>query len=202
GAADLLSGELDEMKRLKYAGLLRRGVDRITDMTQELLEYARGTTQLEFEKVSPRILIAELEEEVLRPLTGAGIQVHFAIGFDDPIRVDRRRFFRVLHNIVKNAAEAMPQGGTITITVEAMDDRAVFRVADTGVGIPPEVLPTIFEPFVSHGKAGGTGLGMAIVHSVVEAHGGTILVESTPGEGTSFTIAIPIADQPAIEMEA
>ena len=196
GSADLLAEERDDGRRLKYTAMLRRGVDRIADMTQELLDYARGTTRLNLESVSPRAIMGELDEEVLRPLASSGIDIHFAVGFDDPIPIDRRRFFRVLHNIVKNAAEAMPQGGRLTITVEGVDGRAVFRIADTGVGIPADVLPTIFEPFVTHGKAGGTGLGMAIVHSVVEAHGGTILVESTPGKGTSFTITLPASARP------
>lgn len=200
GAGDLMSGDLEEQKRLKYAGMLRRAVDRIADMTQELLDYSRGTTRLNLERVSPRVVIAELEEEVLQPLAGTGIQVHFAVSLDEPIPVDRRRFFRVLHNIVKNAAEAMPQGGTITITVEGEGEHAVFRVADTGVGIPAEVLPTIFEPFVTHGKAGGTGLGMAIVHSVVEAHGGRILVESTVGKGTCFTISLPLVESSPMDV--
>lgn len=191
GAADLLSGDLPDSKRIKYTDMLRRGVDRIADMTQELLDYSRGTTHLNLESVSPKDLIGELEEEVLQSLVASGIQVHFAIGYDEPIPVDRRRFFRVLHNIVKNAAEAMPGGGTLTITVEQADETAVFQVRDTGVGIPPDVLPTIFEPFVTHGKAGGTGLGMAIVESVVVAHRGRIRVDSSPGEGTCFTIELP-----------
>ena len=116
------------------------------------------------------------------------------------VMVDCGRFARVLLNLVKNAAEAMPQGGILWITVKDLDGRVLFRVMDTGTGIPDDLPPRIFEPFVTHGKSKGTGLGLAIVKSVVESHGGNISVESKPGAGTTFEITLPSAalDKPAV----
>ena len=101
------------------------------------------------------------------------------------------RFLRVLGNLVKNAREAMPTGGSLAISTDLADGWLRLRIADTGVGIPPEVLPRLFEPFVTHGKAGGTGLGMAIAKSVVEAHGGMIAVRSEVQCGTTVEIHLP-----------
>lgn len=192
-AAEMLSEDVEPDKREKYAGMVRRAVERVSDMTQEILDFSRGKTRLDVEFVRPTELIAELNEEVLKPLaTTTAVRPAYAVAYDEPIAIDRSRFFRVLHNIIKNAAEAMPSGGALSITVEREGSSVHFRIADTGVGIPDDVLPHIFEPFVTHGKSGGTGLGMAIVRSVVEAHDGTIEVESTPGKGTCFTIALPL----------
>jgi signal transduction histidine kinase len=105
--------------------------------------------------------------------------------------VDVGRFARMLLNLVKNAIEAMPNGGILRIAVRRQGSVAVFRVSDTGCGIEPDLQAKIFEPFVTFGKSKGTGLGMAIVKSVVEAHGGTIFVHSEVGVGTSIEISIP-----------
>ena len=107
--------------------------------------------------------------------------------------MDCGRFARVLLNLAKNAVEAMPKGGILWLTLGEHGGKVVFRVADTGCGIPEDLLPSIFEPFVTRGKSTGTGLGLAIVKSVVESHHGTIAVQSTPGKGTAFEITLPCA---------
>jgi signal transduction histidine kinase len=107
------------------------------------------------------------------------------------VRVDLGRFVRVLLNLIKNSVEAMPKGGVLRLELLQLENTAIFRVADTGGGIPPELLPKIFEPFVTYGKSKGTGLGMAIVKSVVEAHGGIIEIRSKVGVGTTVEITLP-----------
>ena len=87
----------------------------------------------------------------------------------------------------------MPDGGILWLTLRESGGSIVFRVADTGCVIPEDLLPSIFEPFVTRGKSKGAGLGLAIVKSVVESHHGTIAVQSTPGTGTAFEITIPSA---------
>jgi len=82
-------------------------------------------------------------------------------------------------------------GGILTITTDLVQDRVVLRISDTGVGLPPEILPRLFEPFVTHGKASGTGLGLAIARSVVEAHGGRISISSVYRSGTTVDIRLP-----------
>jgi signal transduction histidine kinase len=99
----------------------------------------------------------------------------------------------LLFNLVKNSREAMPTGGKLLLRVRAVGDLAEFLIADTGSGIPEDVLSRIFDPFFTHGKSEGTGLGMAIAKSVVEAHGGTIQVKSEVGKGTMCSARLPIA---------
>lgn len=114
------------------------------------------------------------------------------IGCCGELRVDVGRFTRVLLNLIKNSVEAMPKGGALRLGLEQIHDIALFRVSDTGSGIPEELLPKIFEPFVTYGKSKGTGLGMPIVKSVVESHGGTIAIRSKVGVGTTVEITLPI----------
>ena len=85
----------------------------------------------------------------------------------------------------------MPSGGILTIETESLNGQIVIRISDTGVGIPAELLPKVFEPFVTHGKKHGTGLGMAIAKSVITAHQGEISLSSVQGSGTSVEIRLP-----------
>jgi signal transduction histidine kinase len=97
-----------------------------------------------------------------------------------------------------NAAEAMDQGGILSIDAEPIEQMIEIRFRDTGVGIPPDVLAHIFEPFYTT-KEEGTGLGLAISYTIIERQGGTMQVESKVGRGTLFTIRLPQAEQSAEE---
>lgn len=193
GAASMLEEKTDDPGSVRLAGMIQRSVHRMLRMTQELLDYSRGISSLSLEKVAVDDLLEELDEQALDRLPELGIEVERNVELHATVLIDRPRFVRLLLNLVRNAVEAMPKGGLLTLSVEARDDHIVFTVGDTGSGIPEEILPTIFEPFVTHGKGAGTGLGLAIARSVVEAHEGTITVSSTPGVGTRFEIRIPAA---------
>ena len=108
---------------------------------------------------------------------------------------------QMLLNLVLNAFQAMePSGGQLTLTVRRAGERVCFTVSDTGPGIPDDVLPRIFEPFFTTKETGkGTGLGLAIVQQAVETHDGEIHVETKPGEGTSISVLLPLAADPAAE---
>jgi signal transduction histidine kinase len=191
GAVQMLERRNDDPRLSKYAGMIRRSVDRMLSMAQELLDFSRGVTSLELTAVSIPDLLEELDEQALHLLPAARIEVERTVGFNGTLVMDRNRFIRLLLNLVRNAVEAMPGGGVLRIGVERADGAVLFTVEDTGGGIPENILPTIFEPFVTHGKQGGTGLGMAIAKSVVDAHGGTISIASTPGTGTRVSVVIP-----------
>ena len=190
-AAELLTERTHDPQMVRFARMIRRSADRMLGMTQEILDYSRGTTSLHLESVAIDQLLEELDDQAFLRLPLTGIRVEKQIHYEGELHVDRSRFVPLLLNIIKNAAEAMPEGGVCRFSVEGRGDKVVFSIADTGCGIPEELLPRIFEPFVTHGKPEGTGLGMAIATAVVEAHQGTITVESKPGAGTTFDIAIP-----------
>jgi signal transduction histidine kinase len=103
------------------------------------------------------------------------------------IRVDREKLKQVLINLVRNAIEAMPRGGTLTVSARVTEGSAMIAVADTGVGIEPGL--DIFGFFTTT-KKGGTGLGLPIARRIVEGHGGTLSYESATGQGTTFTITL------------
>jgi two-component system NtrC family sensor kinase len=97
-------------------------------------------------------------------------------------------------NLITNAAQALPpEGGTVTLSLQGLDDGVVARVADDGKGMPAEVQARVFEPFFSTKEGGrGVGLGLSIVQGIVARHGGTIDVSSEPGRGTTFAVRLPL----------
>jgi CheY-like chemotaxis protein len=111
-----------------------------------------------------------------------------------PALADRQQVQQVLLNLLTNALQAMSGKPRmrLSVTVTSLDDRLAVRVADSGPGIPAEVLPRIFDPFFST-KASGTGLGLSVSYAIARAHGGELSVSSTPGHGTTFTLVLPIA---------
>ena len=109
------------------------------------------------------------------------------------LNFDAKQILQVLINLFKNALEAMPRGGEITVTTRARGGSVEVVVADTGEGMPPEVAANIFQPYFTT-KAKGTGLGLAISQNIVQEHGGALTVESTPGRGTAFTLRLPLPE--------
>ena len=99
---------------------------------------------------------------------------------------------RVFYNLATNASDAMPQGGTLSVSVDKREYTVVIEFSDTGIGMPADVRARVFEPFVTHGKRYGTGLGMAIVKKVIDDHRGTIEVESEEGKGTTVRLLLPL----------
>jgi len=111
---------------------------------------------------------------------------------DDQIVCDASQIQQALVDLLVNAVEAMPEGGTLTVRLRSMDEQVELVVADTGMGIPPDALPRIFEPFfTTKEKGGGAGLGLPVVYGIVERHGGRIDVDSRVGTGTVFRLTLP-----------
>jgi len=128
----------------------------------------------------------------------AGIEVVYALAANLPeVTADPAQLHQVLMNLVVNAIQAMPEGGTITISTAAADGAVKLGVQDTGIGMSDEMLGKIFLPFFTTKDVDqGTGLGLAVVHGIVTSHGGTITVQSRAGEGSKFEIRLPIHGQP------
>jgi signal transduction histidine kinase len=115
------------------------------------------------------------------------------------VRCDRDRLLQVFSNLVGNAIKFTPEGGQIVLAVSSHPEGVVFSVRDTGRGISSEHLPHLFHRFfqVDPAHRSGVGLGLSIVKAIVEAHGGTLSVESTPGQGSVFRFALPHAHSTA-----
>lgn len=131
---------------------------------------------------------------------GVVIESRVASGLP-PVIVDRDRLMQVVHNLLDNAIRHTPGGGTVKVLVEARPDVVRLSVTDTGPGIPPEETDRIFDRFYRLDPArsrmsGGTGLGLAIVKTLVEAHGGRVSVASRVGEGSTFTVTLPLIPSP------
>ena len=194
-SADLIASGTQDPKMLQLTTMLNKAADGMLSMTQELLDYARGETSLEMSSVSIWQLLDELSEQSLQLLPGKNVRFVTEIHYGGNVEVDLARFTRVLCNLIKNAREAMPNGGILTIATEQVGNEIVLRISDTGVGMPPAILAKIFEPFVTHGKSHGTGLGMAIAKSMIDAHGGKIGVTSVERSGTTVEIRLPAPPQ-------
>jgi signal transduction histidine kinase len=154
-----------------------------------------------------RVKVNELVENGLDLLesrcTKAGIHVVRRLDPSLPeIAADAGQLQQVLVNLVVNAIQAMPDGGTLTLLTERAGETIVLTVQDTGVGMSAEVLSKVFMPFFTTKSVGeGTGLGLSVVHGIVTAHGGSIEAESKPGKGTRFRVLLPIAGPVETEKE-
>jgi signal transduction histidine kinase len=107
------------------------------------------------------------------------------------LQADVGQLRQVLINLIQNAADAMPAGGQLTIATQSVNSHLKLTVSDTGSGIPPALLPKIFDPFVTT-KPDGNGLGLAVVYSIIQAHHGSVRADSQPNHGTTFTVTLPL----------
>ncbi len=123
-----------------------------------------------------------------------GARIEFDLAADLPfVACDASQIQQIVINLLMNAAEAMPDGGAVTVRTRAAGDQVVLEVSDRGVGIPEHLQGRVFDPFFTTKEEGkGTGLGLAVVFGIVEAHGGSIDLESKVGEGTTFRVSLPI----------
>ena len=191
-ACQMIERKSKDPQMARFTTIIDGAVEQMVGMTQELLEYSRGVTQLKVERVLVGTIVAQVEEQCLARLAEQGIRVERAVAYVGWVTVDAQRLLRLLLNLLKNAQEAVSEGGMVRFAVRAENDWLVWEIADNGCGMPPDILATVFDPFVSHGKSGGTGLGMTIAKTVAEAHGGTIMVESKEGQGTVCIVRLPL----------
>lgn len=204
-AIHLLLGEKIGSLNEKQAELLmsaREDSDRLHDILNSLLDLSRfeaGKAQMEFRPLSPRSVVMDAVESFSRTAQDRGVALHADVPGDLPdVWVDPTRIGHVFSNLLSNALKHSSPGGRIALTAEADDAWVRFHVSDTGQGIPAAFLPRVFEPFFRvPGRLNetGAGLGLAIVKEIVEAHGGTVGVESGEGKGSSFTFTLRRADR-------
>ncbi len=191
GYAQLMEAEDDPAKRSEYAMTVLNQFKAVSQMTQEVLAFARGEAQILKRNVYLAKFLAETEELLAQEFAGHNIVLKVENEFREKLKVDEGKLRRIVFNLARNARDAMPQGGTFTIASRDDGDSVLFTFADTGHGIAEEIQDRLFQSFVSVGKKDGTGLGLAIVKKIVDQHGGTIEYETAPEKGTRFTISLP-----------
>jgi signal transduction histidine kinase len=192
----LLAEDLDtaetprERRALARVGKLSAECRKLVDLSNDFLRFARPR--------EPRLSPTSLDEVVTRLIDFLGptakqqnVELNWFPAADlPPVPLDADLFEQALLNLMLNAEQAMPEGGTLTLIGRAEGARVVLEVIDTGIGIPADELPKVFRPFHTT-KPDGSGLGLATARKVIEAHGGSIGVQSEPGRGTKFTIVLP-----------
>ncbi len=173
------------------------GAKRISSTIRGLLNYTRPEPVL-LSKISLDRLVTDTLNFLGHQPMFRGIRLEKKIPADLPaISADSNQLSQVMTNLLLNAAQATPEGGSISITAEKVKfaENVEIRVADTGAGIPADILPHVFEPFFTTKRGKGTGLGLSISQAYIRSHGGDILVDSVPQRGTTVRIVLPIRQE-------
>lgn len=193
GSIQVLRDELDlnqENKRLM--DIILRESERLNRLITEFLEYARPYKPERAEVDFSGIMSETLDVFEKGLSQGHGIRIRREVLPGVKVYGEQERLREVLWNLFNNAVQSMPGGGGLTVSLRAEDGVAVAAITDTGEGIEEKDIGRVFEPFFTT-KTSGTGLGLATVYRIVEAHGGDIRVESKKGKGTVFTVSLPLS---------
>lgn len=195
----------DEAEIDRYYGTIRREIERLSRMIDDLFELAQldaGALRLERRPVALQEVAAEVVDAMQAQAHRQGVKLRLEpSGEPSAVTVDGARMERAIGNLVRNALEHTPEGGQVEIGLFAENGFAGLRVSDSGEGIDGSDLPRIWERFYraersrrrSTNGADGAGLGLAIVKGIVEAHGGAVEASSAPGRGATFTVRLPAA---------
>lgn len=186
--------EGDDLKKIKsYAKIIMDDAKKLTDILVKLLEFSRmDEPKRENVDLNATIMdaLAFLEHHLTR-FRGIELKLELADNLP-PVNIDKIHIQQVLANLLVNAAQAMPEGGPITIKTGLRDNQVFFSVTDRGYGIPEKIKERIFEPFfTTKEKSEGTGLGLPICKRLVQANGGSIAFESEEGSGSTFYVYFP-----------
>lgn len=206
----------DKLLRERFAQTILKQVDLINAMTRETIAFARGDRSVWLRKVYLKQFFEEVLDQLRRELEPKGVEVELLLEDKGVARLDQHKIQRAVHNLARNAAEAIGpphnrrRGGRVSLRVARKTasqpdlpgsiGSIVIECIDDGPGIPEEIRERIFDSFMTHGKESGTGLGLAVVKKVADDHGGTVEVESTPGR-TVFRMVLPQTGQSSTELE-
>jgi hypothetical protein len=189
----LLRGQLEEDDpRQSVLEKIEKQSFRAAKIINGLLNFSRSSGT-EFEQVDVNKVLADVLALVEHQLDGSRIRVRRELSERvPPVRGNENRIQQVFFNLILNARDAMPSGGWLTLRTHADDETVVVEVSDTGHGIRREHIRRIYDPFfTTKGIGKGTGLGLSVSYGIVQEHGGAIFVESDPGQGTTFRVALP-----------
>lgn len=197
GAARMLNGrwaELDEPQRESLLALLADEagrVERLLGQLQDATLVAAGALSYSFGEVDVARLVAEAAAAAGLGRHGVGVQTKVA-GLLPPVRGDADRLRQAMDNLIGNAIKASSPGGTVDVTAESRDGSVRVSVSDRGPGVAAADRDRIFEAFEQAGNRPGAGLGLYVVRTIAEAHGGSVELDAAPGAGATFTLVLPI----------
>ena len=202
GYLELTLGDEDlKDDQRRYLEIVDRNADRLLRLVNDLLFVARleaGQLELHPSDLDLAAIVRQSVIEAEPRASAKKIALTCSAGDVPAVRADKGRMFQLLDNLVSNAIKFTPEGGDIEVSVARVNGSVQLEVADTGIGIDPNEHRQLFNRFFRASTAAqrqipGTGLGLYIAHAIVDAHGGSISVESAPGQGTSFRIDLPLA---------
>ena len=197
----ILHNEMDTDTIREFVGDIGDEADRLNRMTEKLLSLTKVDGELMEE--SEIIYMTPTIQRAVRRLSviadQAGIDIHLHLAEDTPVLIIEDDLYQVVYNLIENGIKYNSWGGSLTLRIRREEDNAILEVSDTGMGIPQDALPHIFERFYRVDKArsrasGGSGLGLSIVRSIVQRNRGEIAVSSELGKGTTFTVTFPAFD--------
>lgn len=184
-------GCLDKNTADKYLGIINEEIERLNGIIVDFL-FAVRPMDIDLKETDLNALISDLMEFIQYEADQEGVEMISNLGDDIPkVMIDEKFMKQAILNIIKNAIAAMPDGGTLCFTTEDEGDTVAFTLRDTGVGISEENMTKIFEPYFTT-KEFGSGLGLTLVYKIVREHGGEIGLKSREGEGTCFTVRLPV----------
>ncbi|MBW4492003.1 MAG: response regulator [Oscillatoria princeps RMCB-10] len=194
-------GQLNQKQR-SYLQTIHESGEHLLELINDILDLSQveaGKTVLNISEFSLRQLAGQSLQELQEKARSGGVELEMDLKVEagrDRFTADYRRVKQIVYNLLSNAVKFTHAGGVVTLRVWVEGNAALFQVEDTGIGIPENQLPLLFEKFQQldsshHRKYGGTGLGLALTKQLVELHGGMIEVESAVGEGSTFTVWLP-----------
>lgn len=195
GYAEILGETQDPPQRDQARDAIYRNVQDIDEMLRELADFTAGSDTTHKKPTDIVELVNDVVKQFRPRAEAARTRVNVRIRLKDArvASLDAAKIRRVISNLVKNAIEATPSGGRITVVAVRYKTDIYLWVRDSGRGVPQEVMTRLFEPFVTHGKKGGTGLGLSICRRFAEQHGGEVGCRTRMGKGTRFIVRLPLA---------
>ncbi|OGS46026.1 MAG: hypothetical protein A2539_08420 [Elusimicrobia bacterium RIFOXYD2_FULL_34_15] len=190
----------DKKEASKFLDIMQANTERLNNLINDMLVISKSESKemkLELKKVNIEKILESISSMYKERIDKKSQKLIFEIANNfTEITADEEKLIQIFSNLIDNAIKFTGQGGVITVKCYDVQDKIKIEVSDTGIGIPKEHLPRIFERFYRVDKArsremGGTGLGLAIVKHLIQLHGGTVSVESQPGRGSSFTVVLP-----------
>jgi K+-sensing histidine kinase KdpD len=190
--AETLKTKLRDAADRELADEIVRQIDRFLSQAQDILDFTRGVGIAHFQELNLGEVMESFLHFVAKDLERSSVRLVRDIRFRGVVRLDPGAMRRAFHNIVRNACDAMPRGGTLRVATQEQGGRVSIEFVDSGAGMPEEVRRRVGEPFFSSGKKQGTGLGMAMVKKILDDHRGALEIESAPGAGTTVRLLLPL----------